>query len=679
MDMQPKTRGKRTKQPVSGTARPIQPGDGADIIAQSKAQMEQKDTTPVEATQASTIITEESVAKAYSTLEKYKSAKGTLDARIIDNELWYKLRHGSNFTQVKKDANGNIVPKNASDPDVTSAWLLNSLMGKHADASDNYPSPTVLPREEGDRSYAEMLTGVLPAVLEQNEFEQAYSDVWWYKLKSGTGVYQVLWDNAKLGGIGDITIRKADLLNLFWEPGINDIQKSHNIFHVELVEMDDVKAAYPDQAQYINSLETETKKYVLDDSVPTDSKVAVIDWYYKRMSGTKSVLHYCKFCCGRVLYASENDPAMAENGFYDHGQYPFIFDVLYPEEGTPYGFGYVDICKNPQMYIDKLDSLYVKHAAMSRPRYFKRRDMQANAADLMDFTKDFIEYDGSGNANDSFVPVQVPALDGNYIEVLDRKINELKETSGNRDFSQGSTASGVTAASAIAALQEAGSKTSRDIIKGSYRSFQRVCIMCIDLMRQFYTEPRYYRITGENGDMQFAKFDGQEIGMQQSGDGIFEQSSRMPYFDIKVVAQKASPFSTVAQNERAKEFYGLGFFSPDRSDQALACLTMMQFEGIEQVRQMISRNGTLFDAIQQLAPIALLMAQELDATSGTMYAQQVAMIVQKYMAAAGKPALTGSTTQESQSNALGEALNGAMSTTSGMARKGAASRSTPKV
>ena len=55
-------------------------------------------------------------------------------------------------------------------------------------------------------------------------------------------------------------------------------------------------------------------------------------------------------------------------------------------------------------------------------------------------------------------PIEVFPLNGTYYQVYQGKIEELKETSGNRDFSQGSTASGVTAASAIAALQEAGSK-----------------------------------------------------------------------------------------------------------------------------------------------------------------------------------------------------------------------------
>ena len=53
----------------------------------------------------------------------------------------------------------------------------------------------------------------------------------------------------------------------------------------------------------------------------------------------------------------------------------------------------------------------------------------------------------------------------------------------------------LTAASAIAALQEAGSKLSRDMLKSSYRSFAKECYFIIDLMRQFYDESRVYRIT----------------------------------------------------------------------------------------------------------------------------------------------------------------------------------------
>ena len=71
-----------------------------------------------------------------------------------------------------------------------------------------------------------------------------------------------------------------------------------------------------------------------------------MDWYYKVLKNGRTLLHYCKFCNGEVLYASENDPIYKDSGFYSHGEYPFVFDTLFVEEGTPCGFGYIDIMKD---------------------------------------------------------------------------------------------------------------------------------------------------------------------------------------------------------------------------------------------------------------------------------------------------------------------------------------------
>ena len=168
-------------------------------------------------------IGREAVHKATQILQKYKEGKANLERRIIDNEQWYKLRH---WESMRKSGTNDVEP--------TSAWLFNCIANKHADAMDNFPSPNVLPREEGDKAEAEMLTSILPVILDQNDFEKTYDEVWNYKLKSGTGVYGVFWDSSKFNGLGDISIQKVDLINLFWESGITDIQKSRNLFHVEL-------------------------------------------------------------------------------------------------------------------------------------------------------------------------------------------------------------------------------------------------------------------------------------------------------------------------------------------------------------------------------------------------------------------------------------------------------------
>ena len=526
-------------------------------------------------------ISQKEVSRAAQLLREYKAAKNNLEARVISNEQWYRLRH---WDELKNTS--------ASGSEPTSAWLFNCIMNKHADAMDSYPEAIVLPREASDEHTAEVLTSIMPIILEENEYEQVYSDMWWHKLKSGTGVTGVFWNNRKQNGLGDIDIRVIDLLNLFWEPGVKDIQKSSNLFHVELINREQIIAEYPFCNDALTSPAVDIGKYVYEDSVDTSGKCAVVDWYYKKRNGTKDVLHFCKFVNDIVLYASENDPYYKDRGFYDHGKYPFVFDTLFPMEGSPCGFGYIDVCKSPQGYIDSLDKAIQKYAVMAaNPRFFVRADGSVNEDEFADFRKTFIHFQGNGDPNESIMPLRFPQLSNIYVTVRQLKVDELKETTGNRDFSQGGTSGGVTAASAIAALQEAGSKHTRDMLKSSYRAFKKVVGLSIEVMRQFYTEPRYFRILEPNGTMRFEKFDNYAISLKDQGsDFSLELGMRAPIFDIEIRPQKNPSFSTLAENERAKELYSLGFFKPEQAEEALKALDMMQFDGIGKIRREISKS-----------------------------------------------------------------------------------------
>lgn len=538
----------------------------------------------------------EQIREANNTLQKYKQGKANLEQRIIDNEQWYKLRHW----ECMRDKKQQVQP--------TSAWLFNSLANKHADAMDNFPSPNILPREEGDKGEAEMLSSIIPVILEQNDFEETYDNVQDYRLKSGTGVYGIFWDNEKMNGLGDISILKADLINLFWEPGITDIQRSRHLFHVELADNDLLEQEYPQLLGKLSSSSIDLSKYVYDDTVDTSTKSAVVDWYYKKRQNGRNVLHYCKYVNDVVLFATENDPEMAERGWYDHGMYPFVFDPLFSMEGTPCGFGYIDVGKDTQAYIDRANQAIMQNMlANAKPRHFIRSDGSVNEAEYADTTKDFIHVDGS-LGQDSILPVQGKPLNNVYIEVLHDKIDELKETTGNRDISTGGTTSGVTAASAIAAMQEAGSKLSRDNNKASYRAFRKVVLMVIELIRQFYDLPRCFRIIGENGTARFVEYSNANLRPQKQGIEMgVDMGYRLPLFDVEITAQKASPYSKMSQNELALQFFGAGFFNPQMSDQALACLEMMDFDRKQGIMQRIAQNGMMYKAAmmmmqQQMAP-----------------------------------------------------------------------------
>lgn len=566
------------------------------------------------------VIGQKEIEEAAKTLTDYKNGKSNLETRIVDDELWWELRHWEAIGRQKKEKPEPESPKS------TSAWLFNAILNKHADAMDNYPEPVVLPRERDDEESAKTLSSILPVVQENNGFEQTYSDNWWEKLKHGTAVYGAFWNPEKENGLGDIDIKYIDLLKIFWEPGITDIQKSKNLFIVDLVDIDLLEQQYPEHKGKLSGSVIDVTQYIYDDNVDTSNKAVVVDWYYKVRNATgQVVLQYVKFVDNVLLYASENDPNYRDEGFYAHGMYPVVFDVMFPEKGTPVGFGYVAICKDPQIYIDSLSSNILENSMMgTKKRYFVSSATNINEEEFLDWNKPIVHCEGSLEDR-AMQEITVRPLDGIYVNILNNKIEELKDTAANRDVNSGSAGAGVTSGAAIAALQEAGNKASRDMISTSYRAYTQLSMLCIELMRQFYDETRSFRITGQMpGQYEFVDMnnDGikdQPIGMGSMGETLY----RRPVFDLKVSAQKKNPFSRMEQNERAKELYAMGFFDPSRAQEALGALEMMDFEGIDKVKEFAMQGQTLFNMVMQMQQqLAMLTGQMMPAEAPAPQAPQ---------------------------------------------------------
>ena len=548
----------------------------------------------------------EEVRRAADILRRYHAGKRQLEQRIIDNEQFWKLRH---WQQMEKTGQGG----NPADPQPTSGWLVNCILSKHADAMDCYPEPTVLPREPGDREEAGKLTRILPVILKKNGFKRTYSSAWWYKLKSGCAVYGVFWDAGKLNGLGDISIRRMDLLNLFWEPGVTDIQDSPHFFSTELQDREALEERYPQAKGKADRGGWTLSRYLYDDAVDTSGKVLVVDWYYHTRENGRRVLQYCKFVGDTVLYATENDPDMRDRGWYDHGRYPFVFDVLFPEEGTPTGYGYVDLCKSPQKQIDLMNQAILKNTlASATPRFFVRSDGAVNENEYADWTRPFVHTNGN-LGSDSIAPIQTAGLDSVYVAILQSKIAEMKETAGNRDVANGGTAGGVTAATAIAALQEAGGKLSRNMIDDGYEAFSDVVTLCIELIRQFYSLPRQFRLLGAMGQEEFVSYDSRGLQPQAVDDGVVS-GYRVPEFDLEVSAQDENPYKTMEYNQLALQLFQMGFFRADMADQALRCLELMDFKNKDRLMSSILRGQTADPARQaQSVPAGVAEMQKLSA------------------------------------------------------------------
>ena len=565
-------------------------------------------------------IDKEAIIKAGEILMRYRSGKSSIEHRIIASQQWWKLRNWQ-MIELERGTRGAQAVKS------TTAWQWNCIVGKHADLMDIYPEPIFLPREESDKQEAEMLTDVIPLILQLNHFEETYDACCLQKLLEGTGAYGVFWDKSKLNGLGDVAITKVNMLNLYWEPGISDIEDSKNVFFVYLADDDDLISRYPQLEGKLGSNTYLTAEYLTDDSIPKDGKSIVVDWYYKKWVNGKQVLHICTFCNEEILYSTENNGMI--DGLYDDGEYPFVLDVMYRVEGSPGGYGIYDITKDTQTDIDTLNQAMVLNAVVNAtPRHFIKKDGSVNEAEFLDVSKPFIHVNGM-LGDDSIRPVTTPQMSGYVMNMLQQKIDEIKFTTGNTDVNNGGVPAGVTAASAIAALQEESGRTSKDTGRGTYRAFTKIVAKVQSRVRQGYDVARMFRITGKSGaDESYVAFDNSGLKPQPLMNGMgLEGNMRLPVFDIEVRAQRENAYTKLSQNELALQFYNMGFFLPQNADQSLMCLNMMEFKGKDELMASVRKNGTLLDMLTRIAQVAAVAMQSANPETA-MLGQQIAMVTQ---------------------------------------------------
>lgn len=500
------------------------------------------------------------------------------DRKQVENDEIWKMRHKNGI----RGENDKVRAK--------SGYIFNAIIQKHADAMDNYPEINILPREAGDIDEAKTLTKVIPCVMDLCDFKKTYSDNWYAKLKNGTAVYGVFWNPSLLFGLGDIEIKKIDIVNLAFEPGVSDIEDSKYVFYTYTVSRESFISEYGsiDGAFFASG---EDKKYSQNDAEFVSERIKIVDCYYKKPLGGTSVVHFLKFSGKKILFSSEKE---GKEGFYVHGYYPFVFDILYPYEDSPLGFGIVDVLYHTQTQVDKLDEMILKNAALcSGGKILASKSLGINRDELLNTESEYVEFDGAAINDSNFKEFRPSPIPQSVVGYRETKIGEIKEVIGNRDFQQGGTQGGVTAASAITVLQAAGDKLTRDYIDSSYRAYKKIVLLVIELIRQFYSVERNFRITG-GGVYEFVHYDNSNIAVQSTGktnaDGITEdgRTFRKPEFDVVLSVQKKNPYTREMQNQTIIELLKAGLFNSQNIDVSLIVLDALQFEGKENIMEKLS-------------------------------------------------------------------------------------------
>lgn len=588
---------------------------------------------------AEPIIGKKQLRKATEELMKYTAGKKLLDNRVREDDQWWRIRH---MEWRKGDEMGMDFP---------SAWLFSSVMQKHAYMMENFPEDNILPRAADDEEEAKRLTSIVPVIKENNDYRETYSKNMWRKMQSGTAIYGVFWDSEKLNGLGDVDIVPVNVLNLFWKPGVDDIQKSRYVFHVEWWDKDELQELYPDAKLSPAVGKTTTVQYDTEDRIDRSKQVQVIDWYYHRLNGRTKTLHYCKYVGETVLYSSENEGLPY---WYENPEFPFVFDVLFPMEDSPAGFGYIDVGRFAQAQIDLVNQGVMTNTLMrARPRYFETEQSGINRDQFSDWKEQIVRVAGGMINETTLRPIEVPNLDGNILNFQTLKIQELKETTSNQDVQTGTTSGGVTAASAIQALQQSAGMPSKDATRTSHRADELVTGMVIERIRQFYELPRQFRITGDRGQEEFVTYQNDALrGQPQYGINGEDMGMRKPLFDVKVSAENQNQYTKLTNNELIKDLYGMGMFQPEAAPVASVVLDFLDIPDKDKIMDAVRSNGTMYDRMLQYGQMAVaLMAQQDPAK-----AQQLAAQLQAD-AGGGAPQSTGAQRSAAELAVLGQMSN----------------------
>lgn len=520
----------------------------------------------------------------------YKSDRASLISRIKDNEAYYR-----SFYEKR-------VPDLLKKMQCSTPLLFSCIENTAADAAGSYPVPNILERSPEGTEAADALSRLLPVQLEMSKFRQVYNANILNKLKYGTAIYGVFYNGVK----NDIDIRAVDLQDIYVDMHMENIQDSKYLFISAAVDNELLKKQYPKLGRLFcgdAAVEAIAGGYTLRN------RSEVLDCYYKKPDGT---LHMMKLCKGIIIEATE-DMDGYENGLYDHGSFPVVFDTLYPVKNCPFGFGMIDMGKQTQIEIDKLDEAITRNAMVtSKPRYFAKANSGVNESEFADLSRDIVRCEGSIEQN--IAAIQCAQMGANPITHREYKKAELKELLANRDFQQGQTMGGVTAASAIETLRTAGEKRSRKLINDTYDCYKEIIYMTIELIRQFYNDERVFRVGDSVGNKSFIRFSSDMLRSEGGYNALTgERENRPIEFDIEVVPQTENPNTQEAQNNTLMTLWNNGFFLPQNMQLSQLVLKGMDFKGktqlLNDMQDFLSNNSQAAPPTEAAMPAAAGQAE----------------------------------------------------------------------
>ena len=511
--------------------------------------------------------------RAYGLFREFRSAYLSEWSRLERCERMYRGDHWHDVPQT-----------DPNEPRPVTPIIQSTVENLKAELMDRLPEAVILPESPADKEVAHVIEAIIKQNHDADGYAKEYRKLVHDLLVGGYCVQEVGYDNSLNGGLGGAFLRHVDTRSILFDPLSTETQEGRAVFKISLKTREYICSHYPKSAPFLTTDAFGRPDAVEDGILHADRMDAVLFleyWWREYDAETERYqVHMAQMAGNQVLADSRE---AKPDGLFEHGLYPFVVTPLFTRKGSCLGLGIVDMFETQQKYADKLDQIVLKNALMaSHNKLLVTEASGFDTEDLRDWSKEV----HTGESLNGVTWFSTPPLPAYIIGYIGSIRESIKQESGANEFSRGSVTGGVTAASAIAAMQEMSNKRARMIARVLHESFRDAVRLEIEVEREFNFFTRRVNVTVD-GELKECTFESAML-MRRTGSG----KTLLPIeFCISIKAQQETKYAAMSQNELALRMLQSGMMTPAQA------VELMVFEGKDQLLKQIREQTEQAEAL----------------------------------------------------------------------------------
>ncbi len=531
------------------------------------------------------------IALVNKLFETAKAHRCRYDAKWLDN---YKMFRGQQWKEFRPAYRHSEVIN----------FIFQSIQSVVPILTDSRPRISYIPKSPEDGKFCEILNQMVESDWVSgkwlNELTEVIYDAHFY----GAGLSSLEFDGDEDHGAGAIVYESTDPFFCFPDPDSTDVNSRGRYFlTAKPVTTDVLKAKYPEHKDHIKSdlidllkgKRTEITKFkykspTQDNRLYLESEASPDEDYERSQTllltlyilddefeekeveseGVVSYEQRKKYPNGRKVVIASQVVLKDGPNPYDDGKAPFqkLQNYILPREF--WGISEVEQLESPQRIFNKLVSFSLDVLTlMGNPVWIVSNDSDVDVENLFNRPGLIIEKNpGSEVRREEGVQLQPFVL-----QLIDRMQGWFNDVAGTQDVSRGATPGSVTAASAIASLQDAAQTRLRQKSRNIDNYIQELGQQYASRAMQFYTSPRVFRLTSSESATTYFKAsistaeDGKKsLQVQRWGEQGYampEQYQLQADFDVTVTTGSTLPFARAEKETKLFQLFDRGLIDAE--------------------------------------------------------------------------------------------------------------------